>query len=269
MKEREAVGNDLSLSSFQAEINYQNSVSFSGESNRCPVYSLINTAVLWSCTIKPCFHYLHCRHYYDHWNRVTVRSGCCEDSGASIFYFGSLALYFSECNVLWRRMSCSLLCTSVLLSIQPTPPSHRSVFEMHKEHVCRCDSIWGLSVCRTKRKTILSVCIEGKRDSLRHCPIFRNRSASYIGLNENFPPNTQNLDLSAFFCHQLFSTVPAAVCFFTLITSYLHNFLFSHKNWLFLYTAFFCLGSSSLNPSLQIAHKSVVPFWLAGASRSL
>lgn len=146
MKEKEAVGNDVFLSSFQAESNYQNSISSSEESNCCPVYSLINTAVLWSCTIKPCFHYLHCS-YYDHWKRVTVRPGCCEDSGTLIFCFGSLSLSFSECNVLWRRMSCSLLCTSMPLSIQITPPPHQSVLETHKEHVCRSDSVCGLSVC--------------------------------------------------------------------------------------------------------------------------
>ncbi len=95
MKEKEAVGNDVSLSSFQAERNYQTSISSFGESNRCTVYSLINPAVLWSCIIKPCFHYLHCRHYYDHWNRVTVRPGCCEDSEALIFCFGPLSLSVS------------------------------------------------------------------------------------------------------------------------------------------------------------------------------
>lgn len=44
--------------------------------------------------------------------------------------------------------------------------------------------------------------------------------------------------------------------------------LFSYEHLavlLFLYAVFICLGSSSLNRSLQIAHESVVPFWLAGA----
>lgn len=127
MKEKEVVGNDVSLSSFQAESNYQNSISSSGESNCCPVYSLINTAVLLSCTIKPCFHYLHCS-YYDHWKRVTVRPGCCEDSGTLIFCFGSLSLS------LFLRMQCSLEENELQLIVHLNATEHSA----HSSNTSEC-----------------------------------------------------------------------------------------------------------------------------------
>lgn len=217
MKEKEAVGNDVSLSSFQAESNYQNSISSSGESNCCPVYSLINTAVLWSCTIKPCFHYLHCS-YYDHWKRVTVRPGCCEDSGTLIFCFGSLSLSLSQNAMFsggeWAAAYCAPQCHWAFSSLL----QHIRVFLRHTRSMCADVTLFVGWVCVSDQKEENPECLHQRKE--RQSEIFLKRSTGQSGLNENsnIPLNTQKLDPWAFCCHQPFSTVPPAVCFFPLIT---------------------------------------------------
>lgn len=129
MKEKEAFGTDVSHSPFQAESDDQN--CFICWRSNCSVYCLINE-VLWSCA---CFHYHHWRHYCDQEWKCEARSSVWLVLRTTLSFS---ALSFPECNVLWRRMSCSLLCTSMPLSIQAAPPAQQSVPKTFRESVWRC-----------------------------------------------------------------------------------------------------------------------------------
>jgi len=211
-KRKEAFGNDVSL--------YQKSKSSFGESNSCPVYFLINTAVLWSCTTTPRFHYLHWS-YYDHWTRVTLMPGWFGDSGTLIFCFGSCRSLSISQNAMffggeWAAAYCAPQCHWAFSALF----QHIRVFLRQGEHVCRCDSVSGwVCVCRTKRKRILSVWIREKRDSLRY---FQRGQQVIVGWMRT---QTSQHILRTFLLSSTFLyNFPPAVCFSA------HNLLTSHDS---------------------------------------